>query len=144
MLTEKAPSELVRANRWLKVAAGIVLFVAGFNLMVGLAALLIKPDAAPPVNIGYESIVAGVLFLVLGVFVWRRSALALGIAVALLAGEGVWRVIEAWGKDGSPIALGGFALRLLLIFLMLPGIGAIRLLKQSRPDASREGLDNAP
>lgn len=132
--TEETMPNALRALRWLKIATGVVLFVAGFKLMVVMAVLLTTTEAERALDIRYESF-AGALFLILAIFIWRQSALALMIAVAVLTGEGIWSVIEAVrqgsGGDGSSIPLGGFALRLLLIVLMLRGVAAIRALKRS-------------
>ena len=111
-----------------KTAYGIVFFIAGLNLVLGLVAVIFDVQFLLAMGIGTFSIFFGLLFLVLGFFVRRMSAAALVIAIAVFALDGVLGIISAVSSGFDP-SIGGLALRVVLLIPMFQGVAAIRDLK---------------
>ena len=117
----------------LRTAYILLYLLAGLNLVLGLAAELFRFDFLLAIGMGLVSIIFGLVMLVLGIFVQRRSRLALGLAMAILAIDGLAGVALAV-TQGYPPSIAGFVVRGLLIIAMFPGLGAIRELQDpARP-----------
>jgi hypothetical protein len=108
-----------------KTAAGIVYFIAGLNLVLGLLVLLFNIDFLAQIGIGWFNIVWGFIFLVLAYFVGRRSVVALIIAIVLFALDGLAGFFLAILNGNNPGA-GGLIFRVVLLVPMFQGIAAIR------------------
>ena len=113
----------------LRTAYILLYLLAGLNLVLGVAAELFRFDFLLAMGMGPVSIIFGLVMLVLGVFVQRRSRLALVLAIAILAIDGLAGVALAV-TQGYPPSIAGFVVRLLLIVAMFPGLGAIRELQE--------------
>ncbi|MFN2110692.1 MAG: hypothetical protein ACK2UI_13590 [Anaerolineae bacterium] len=109
----------------LKNAYGMVFFVAGLNLFLGLIAWLFQVEFLQDIGIGFYSIIFGLVFLVLGFFVKRRSALALILAIAIFALDALLGLLAGGASYAT-----GLVVRVILIIPMVQGVGAIRALKQ--------------
>jgi hypothetical protein len=129
----------------LRVAWVIIYFIGGFNLLLGLAAMALRSPLIMRMGIGYGSIAAGCVFLLLGFFVMKRSAVALVLALALVVLDALWTVYFAASSGGS-LPTGGIIMRVLFIIFLYRGFGAIRELKTDRGGAerSRDGEMNVP
>lgn len=112
-----------------KTAAGMVYFVGGLNLVLGILAVLLRVTLLQSLGIGLYSIVYGLVFLVLGVFVSQRSNLALILAIVILALDAVLGVVLAI-TEGIPPSTVGFLARILMLVIMAQGVPAIRQLKR--------------
>ena len=115
----------------LAMAYGLVFFVAGLSVALGVIAELFAIDLLRSLGMGVGSIMTGAVYAVLGYFVVRRSMLALITAIVLFALDGVLGVVMAVEQGLSPPA-GGLITRILLLYLMIRGVPAIRALKQAR------------
>jgi hypothetical protein len=82
------------------------------------------------VGVGIFSIAFGAAFVVLGVFVMRRSLAALIISIVLFAGDAVVGIALAVSAGGQP-GIGGLVFRVFLIIAMAQGVPAISALKAS-------------
>jgi hypothetical protein len=117
----------------LKIAYGILFFIAGLNIVLGLIAVL----AAPPyltdqLGIDWTTIGFGVVFLILGLLVRRRSMVALGFAVALFILSGIWSFyVITQNMPGHTPPVGGIIVRILFLVSLIQGFGAIRDLNES-------------
>jgi hypothetical protein len=128
-----------------KVASGIIFFVGGLSIVLGIIAALVRVEALMSIGLGFESAFFGLFYLVLGFFVRKHySAIALGIAIALFALDGLYGVWVAIEVESSP-PIGGIIFRTFLIMAMAKGFGAIRrmrLEKQTTPPST--GIDLPP
>lgn len=113
----------------LKNAYGIVYFVAGLNLVLGLIAFLFRVPFLQQMGIGFGSIIFGLVFLILAFFVQRKSLVALILAISLFALDGLLTVYLAVTQGHAP-GTGGLIARGFLLIPMIQGIGAIKVLRQ--------------
>ncbi len=109
----------------LKNAYGIVFFIAGLNLFLGLITWLFQIEFLQDIGIGFYSIAFGLVFLVLGFFIKRRSAVALIIAVVIFVLDALLGLLA-----GGASSVTALLVRVILITPMVQGVGAIRALKQ--------------
>ena len=113
----------------LKNAYGVVYFIAGLNLVLGLVSFLFDVALLQQIGIGFGSIIFGLVFLVLGIFVQRKSAVALILVIVIFALDEIIGVFLAISQGYNP-GLGGVFARIILLIPMFQGVGAIRVLKQ--------------
>ena len=104
---------------------GALFFVGGFNLVLGLVSLLVTDTTLSDVGVGGANIVEGIVFLIIGYFVRRRSRIALAIGIAFFALD----TIVSFASVGSASLTAAFLVRLALLVLMQRGFGAMRELK---------------
>ena len=109
----------------LRNAFGIVFLIAGLNLVLGILAVLFRLPFLEELGMGVPSVVLGLIYLVLGFFARRRSAVALIIAILLFAVDGVLGVVFAVSAGASP-SIGGILVRAFLLIPMVQGVGAMR------------------
>ena len=69
----------------LKGAYRTTYFIGGFNLFLGLATMIFEIRLLQMSGIGVFNIVFGVIFLILGYFVQRKSVISLFVAIVLFA-----------------------------------------------------------
>lgn len=119
----------------LKTAVGLVYFVAGLNVVLGLIAAVVESGFLTRIGVGWGSVVEGALYGVLGWFASRRHRWALVVAVALFAIDGIVSVAASMGAGGPP-PVGGLVARVFFIFPMIRGIPAITKI-QSADSATR-------
>lgn len=110
-----------------KTATGIIFFVAGLNLLLGLIALITQSEFLAQMGVGWYSIVFGGFFLAMGFLVRKLSKVALILSIAVFALDGLLGVIGSVMMGGSPVA--GVIMRVLLIIPMVQAVGAIKELK---------------
>jgi hypothetical protein len=121
----------------LSLAYGIIFFVGAINIILGIAAVAADIDVLKRLGLGYATMVLGLIYLVLGYFVRRRSTVALVIAIALFAVDTV--LAAALGAIGAVVA------RVFFLIVMFGGFSAIRELKQANPPpSSPEGQTPTP
>jgi hypothetical protein len=109
------------ALRWFRASYGALFIIAALFLFLGLGATLHLPPFEPPYGNGWPYIVAGLIFIVLGIFVVRRSLITLGIAIALYA---IPTLIGLLNGDVT-----GLFIRIILIFFLVRGFIALRGIK---------------
>lgn len=122
-----------------KTAYGMVYFVAGLNIVLGLISFLFKVGLLQQIGIGFGSILFGLVFLALGFFVQRKSSVALILAVVIFALDGILGAFLAASQGYNPSG-GGIVARIFLIVPMVQGLGAIKALKSK--DSVRENASN--
>ncbi|MCP4662545.1 MAG: hypothetical protein GY856_44685 [bacterium] len=109
-----------------RLAYRILYFLAGFNLGGGLFLSVTSAEQLGRVRPGWV-LLTGLLYLVLGVLVHRRSAPALVLAIAVYAGDGIRSAIAALPADDD-VSVVGLLVRGVLVAGMIRGIRATRLL----------------
>ncbi|PKO00069.1 MAG: hypothetical protein CVU42_04830 [Chloroflexi bacterium HGW-Chloroflexi-4] len=110
-------------------AAGIIFFVAGLNLLLGVISLLTRSEFLASLGIGWFSIIFGAFFLVMGFLVKKRSMVALILSIVVFSLDALVGVIGSIAMGGAP-AIGGLVFRVFLIIPMVQGVGAITALKK--------------
>lgn len=112
----------------MKNAYGMVYFVAGLNLVLGLVSFLFNVEFLQQIGIGFGSILFGLVFLALGFFVQRKSTVALILAIVIFALDGIVGFFLAVSQGYNP-GSGGIIARIFLLIPMIQGVGAIKALK---------------
>jgi hypothetical protein len=119
----------------LSSAWGVLYFIGGFNVLLGIAAVVFQWDFLLNLGIGVFSAGFGAVYLLLGYLTSRRILIALIAAIVLFAIDGVLGVVSAIGNtSGSPVA--GIVVRLLFLWVLVQGIGAIAAIKQDEKAAA--------
>jgi hypothetical protein len=104
--------------------------IAGFNLLLGLVAILFNIQFLQQLGIGFSSILFGLLFFVLGYFVQHKSSLALMVAVVVFVVNGFANIIHA-SAQGYGSSSGGMVVTMIVLLVpMLQGFGALKALKR--------------
>lgn len=112
----------------LKLAWCLLFLVGGVNLLLGAAAMAVGPGLLQDLGLGLESLILGAVFLLLGFLVRRRSAMALGLAMALLVIDAALTMYIA-AESGRPVPVAGMLIRAFFLFYLFRGLSAIRELK---------------
>jgi hypothetical protein len=113
----------------LKSACGIVFFVAYLNIVLGVVSLLFQIEILQKIGFGFISTIIGLVFLILGYFVKRKSSIALIIAIALFVLGGIASFIS-YASQGYGANTGSLVARFFLLIPMVQGLGAIKTLEQ--------------
>jgi hypothetical protein len=121
-------------------AYGIVFVIAGLNLVLGIAAMLLPIEFLRQIA-GLPSIVFGLIYFVLGLFARRRSIIALLIAILLFTALTILGVVGFF-VNGASSGSVGLIVRFYLIWLMIQGIGAIKLLESEEQANQQQGAPN--
>lgn len=122
----------------LKNSAGIVFFVGGLTLLLGLIAELAKVEFLSRMGFGWISAGIGLAFIALGFGVLKRSLAALIAAVTLYVLDIVLSVVAIAETKGPPT---GIVIKVFLLIGMCQGFGAMNDLKRA---ASPTHIANPP
>lgn len=113
-----------------KSAYGVVFFIAGLNVVLGIVGTLFSNRTLQSLGIGWPLIVMGAIFGVLGWFIWqKKSLIALGIAIAIFGLDGLVTLVMAAMASGRP-PVGAVIFRIFIIVIMARGFKAMRDLKK--------------
>ncbi|HRI44516.1 MAG TPA: hypothetical protein PLL78_14865 [Fimbriimonadaceae bacterium] len=112
----------------LKNSAGVVLFVGGLTLLLGLIAELAKVDFLLRIGFGWISAGIGLVFIALGFGVLKRSMAALIAAVSLYVLDIVLTLVAIAETKGPPT---GIVIKVFLLIGMCQGFGALSDLKRA-------------
>lgn len=128
----------------LNLASGILFFVAGFNILVGLVVVSLQIDGASGLGLGIGSVIGGLIYLGLGFLVRLRSQpqlsmIALILGTALLILDGIAILVTSAGTGRSPIS--GLGLRVVLIMFLLRSFQAYGALKSPQADNDQKRGD---
>lgn len=116
-------------ERQVSAASGMFYLVAGFNIVLGLVAELGGIEILLNTGLGYSAVGVGFVYALLGFLVKTyRSAVALGIGVALFAFDGLMSIVASIANGGSP-PTGAIIFRVFLLITMFRGFRGIRALK---------------
>lgn len=110
-----------------KTAYWILFILGGLNILVGFAAMVLKINLLPGFGV-FLAILFGLLFLVLGYFTKKGSVSALISAMVIYALSVASNYFIATAS-GTPPAICGFLIPLVVLVLMYKGVGALRFLK---------------
>lgn len=118
-----------------KSAAYLLYFLAALNALLGMAAVAFDVEALQNMGIGVFSIVLGFIFAVGGYFTMQRSLVALVLATALYAIDGVGGLILAVAEGARP-GVGGIIMRVFFLIVLARGITGLRALKAEKAPAA--------
>jgi hypothetical protein len=121
-------------NKRLGVAYGTIFFIAGLNIVLGLIATLAENTfLTTDLGLDRTTVAFGVVFLILGLLVRRRSAVALAFAIALFIASTIWSFyVMSWLMPSrTPPAGPGIIVRILFLASMTQGFSAIRELNEN-------------
>jgi hypothetical protein len=104
-------------NRFL-LACGVVFLIGGLNTVIGLVSTLSQNPPSVLAGFDLTNLVVGMLFLLLGFFVVRKSTLALGVAITIYGLDAILGLFQGDLRAAS--------LHILLLSLMIQGLRAIR------------------
>jgi hypothetical protein len=124
----------------LKVAWGMIFFIAALNGVVGLIAIVTGSEMLANLGIGWPAIVLAAFYAGLALLVKHyRSSIALGIAVVVFGIDGILS-LAAGVEPGHTPPVGMLIARVFFILPMIRGFAAIRALKQDpRADPTKSG-----
>ncbi|RMF64299.1 MAG: hypothetical protein D6743_09500, partial [Calditrichaeota bacterium] len=101
-------------RRW-KNAYGVLYLIAGINLVLGTVALLFNVEFLQQLGAGLGSILFGLVFLILGYFIQRKSVAALITAIVLFAFDALVGVVLAVAEGGTP-STGGLVAKGIFLY----------------------------
>ncbi len=126
---EPLPGSGSDPNQKVKIASGIIFFIGGLNTILSLVSIGSKSVFLTGMGIGYASLAFGCVFLLLGFFVLKRSAVALILALVLLALDALFGMYAGISGSGRMPA-GGLVMRIFFIIFIYQGLAAIRDIKK--------------
>lgn len=100
--------------------------IGGVNLVLGLLAVFWRSEAL--LGMGASSIIFGLIFVVLGFFVQRKSAVALILAIIIFVLDGVLGALILVSQGVNPMS-GGILIRIVFLIPTTQGLRAIKTLK---------------
>ena len=136
------PGSAADPEQRVKAAAGMVFFIAGFNVLLGLVAVAFNIQVLQSIGVGLGSVFEGAIYGVLGYFVKERSTVALGLAVGLFVVDGILLLAAGSGSGSPPV--GGLVVRVFLLVPMVMGFPALRALKAEEERARRAPRPRPP
>ena len=107
----------------LRLAYGTIFFVGAGNIVLGWLLFALQGPMTSPLDSGLTLVVIGAILLLLGFFVARKSAVALGIAVALYAVAALGLLFQG--------NLTGVAAHLVLLSFLLRGFRALHVIREA-------------
>lgn len=127
----------------LALSYGLIFFIGGGNLLVGLLAEIIQ-DKDFSQYFGWHDFLAGVIFVALGFLVKHRSKIALGFASGLLSVLLLLRFVLSFAviaEGGKPIGCGGIIIGIIFLIHIAKGFRAIDQLDREaiQPDSTAAG-----
>jgi lysylphosphatidylglycerol synthetase-like protein (DUF2156 family) len=113
----------------IKTAGFLLYFVAAVNLVLGAVGLF-GVEFLQELGIGWVNLVYGLVFLVLAFFTMKRSLVAIILAVAIYALDGLAGFCITTLSGG--LAVPSLLFHFFMLIGIIPGIGAIRDLKKQQ------------
>ncbi|WP_372368610.1 hypothetical protein [Candidatus Uabimicrobium sp. HlEnr_7] len=130
---ENIPGSGTHPADQLKTATGIIYFLGGLNLVIGLIAELGQVDFLLRLGFGAPLVVVGFFLAILGYFTSKRSRVALSLAILFVVADTVLSVMMAAESGNSP-STGGLVMKIFFIVGMAQGFGAISQLNRKDRD----------
>lgn len=107
----------------LRSACSMIFFIAGLNLVLGIATMLFRIEFLQALGIGFFSVIFGLVFLLLGFWAQSGSQLALILAIAIFALDGILGFVLVAMVGGTP-NISGLIARIFFIIPMVRGLSA--------------------
>lgn len=116
------------AKKRLAGAYGVIFFIAGFSILIGILAVVYKIEFLKEFGFGIFTVLVGLLFLVLGLFVRAGSKIALGIALSLYVLDALFTLMAIAAQTKIP-PIGAIIIRIAFTTAMFRGFSAIEDLR---------------
>lgn len=107
----------------LRLAYGTIFFVGAGNIVLGWLLFVSQGPTTSPLDSGLSLIVIGAILLLLGFFVARKSAVALGIAVAFYAVAALGLLFQG--------NVSGTIMHLVLLSFLIRGFRALHEIRET-------------
>ena len=118
-----------------KTAAGLIFFIAGLNILIGLIATFFNSDILYQIGVTWLNILFGVFFLVMGLLVRKRSKVALILSIVVFSLNAVLAIFGSILAGVTP-SIPGLLMRVVLIIPMVQAVKSIdQLKKRNNPPA---------
>jgi len=127
------PSGLEPTQR-LSNAYRLIFIIGGLNLAIGVL-LFFRIGLVTPSPIGLRAFVAGVVFLLLGFFVMRKSMVALAVAMGILGLDVILSIVFPPALPRCAL-IAVFIFKVFILLGVAQGIGAVKALRQNRSYAN--------
>lgn len=121
---EPLPGTASDPEQKIKVAYGLIFFIAGLNILIGLLGLFLQSDFFFEMGWGLYQMIFGLVFLGLGFWARAKSSIALIIATVIFALDSVL-ILFSGGSNFAWILV-----RVLLLIPIYQGIDAVKQLKE--------------
>jgi hypothetical protein len=122
------PGSVTDPGLRVRTAYGIMFFIAGLEILIGLFAMMFEADFLANLQIGPYNIVLGAIFLVLAILAQRQSVTALWIGVTIFSLDTVYGLIRPIINHVPP-NISGLIFRVILLAVMIQAIPAIVKIK---------------
>jgi cytochrome c-type biogenesis protein CcmF len=131
------PASVISSRQQLdyKTALWIVFLIGGVNIILGLVNIVLKSDYGWEKYTGSYQLIFGVVFVVLGFFVSRKSTTALVLALMIYAVGGLVALFQ-FIMQGNILAISVILTRIILIIFLIRGISVVKVLNSSDFSAS--------
>ncbi len=123
-------------NRAIKMAAFVVFWMGGGNLLIGILGIAGGVDILLS---GWLNVFIGLVFLGLGLRIRRRSAIALMSSIGLTGSIIVWTfvsLIQTIAQGGIPLGIGGLFIGIAFLIQMVKGYKVLKVPDSHVPKAS--------
>jgi len=119
------PGSGTEPNHQVKQVYQLLLFIAAFNAILGLAAEIGNIEFLKSLGLGYGTIAIGILNVALAYLVkFRLSLIALYIAFGLMMADIILTLFFAAEMGGSPVS--GLMMKAIFAFVLFNGIPALK------------------
>ncbi|WP_242919399.1 hypothetical protein [Pontibacter liquoris] len=119
------PGSGTEPNQQIKQVYHLLLFIAGINAILGLAAELADIGFLKSLGLGYGTVVIGIVYALLAYFVkFRHSVVALYIAIGLMLLDIIFTLVFAAEMGGNPTS--GLLMKAFLTYSLFRGIPALK------------------
>ncbi|HMB24433.1 MAG TPA: hypothetical protein VKP08_16435 [Anaerolineales bacterium] len=115
----------------LKSAYLVVYFIAAFNILLSLFAILYNSASLQRAGFSIGSLLEGLVYLVLGFFIQRKSSIAMILAIVLFVADGIFAFYFG-ALRGANLSGEAIMIRIFFLIPMFQGIGAIKTLKTNK------------
>lgn len=119
-------------------ASGIVYFLGGLNLVLGVLAVA-GVEILQRIGLGLATIVLGAIYLLLAFFTGRRSRFALGLAMVIYGLDGAaGLILAAMESTGGSPPIGGLFVRIAILMSMGRAYAALSVaLPKEQPESQQ-------
>lgn len=117
------PGSASEPEQRVKSAAYLLYFLAGLNTLLGVVAMVIVSDVLEGMGIGIGNILFGAIVAALGFFAYRRSRVALVLAIVLYAADSLYTLTTFSGVGRSP-PIAGIFFRIYIIYALVQAVKA--------------------
>jgi len=114
-------------------AYGVIYFVGCLSILLGILTEVFSVQFLRAIGAGWESVLEGLVFLALALWVHKRQSLvALALAVGLYALDLIVGIAAMASQPGTTPPAGGLVIKILFLVFMSRGFGAIKELRREK------------